>query len=239
MTQKTHMPLTLKAYLTLKKWIVDLKLRPGEILVVQPLAKQLGLSRTPVREALVRLQQEGLVTEAEGKKFRVAEITLEGVLEICEIRQLMEGHAIRIVARRRSAEQLAELRRLAGDMESALATKDHHRFFEGDLEFHARLISYCGNQTLEELMSHLVEKIQRIRYLALYVGNRLEETIVEHNRIVDAVERQDPEAACRAVELHLTEVKQGLEAIFADRRMNLFGKAYLANKVGWSPPIRG
>jgi DNA-binding GntR family transcriptional regulator len=217
MTESSALPLTLKAYHQLKRRIIDLRFRPGEILMVQSLAKELGISRTPVREALVRLQQEGFVEEAEGKKFKVSEITLKSILELHEIRELMEGHAVKRVAKNRTGAQVDELRELTKRMEQALGVRDPDLFFEADLEFHAKLIRFCGNRALQDLAVQLTEKIQRVRFLTLYVHRRLEETIDEHSKILDGIEAQDPRSAQKALSTHLQNVKKGVEKLFAER----------------------
>lgn len=217
MTESSALPLTLKAYHQLKRRIIDLRFRPGEILMVQSLAKELGISRTPVREALVRLQQEGFVEEAEGKKFKVSEITLKSILELHEIRELMEGHAVKRVAKNRTRAQVDELRELTKRMEQALGVRDPDLFFEADLEFHAKLIRFCGNRALQDLAVQLTEKIQRVRFLTLYVHRRLEETIDEHSKILDGIEAQDPRSAQKALNTHLQNVKKGVEKLFAER----------------------
>jgi len=217
MTESSALPLTLKAYYQLKRRIIDLRFRPGEILMVQSLAKELGISRTPVREALVRLQQEGFVEEAEGKKFKVSEITLKSILELHEIRELMEGHAVKRVAKNRTGAQVDELRELTKRMEQALGVRDPDLFFEADLEFHAKLIRFCGNRALQDLAVQLTEKIQRVRFLTLYVHRRLEETIDEHSKILDSIEAQDPRSAQKALSTHLQNVKKGVEKLFAER----------------------
>jgi len=217
MTESSALPLTLKAYYQLKRRIIDLRFRPGEILMVQSLANEQGISRTPVREALVRLQQEGFVEEAEGKKFKVSEITLKSILELHEIRELMEGHAVKRVAKNRTRAQVDELRELTKRMEQALGVRDPDLFFEADLEFHAKLIRFCGNRALQDLAVQLTEKIQRVRFLTLYVHRRLEETIDEHSKILDGIEAQDPRSAQKALSAHLQNVKKGVEKLFAER----------------------
>jgi DNA-binding GntR family transcriptional regulator len=217
MPESTALPLTLKAYHQLKRRIIDLRFRPGEILMAQSLAKELGISRTPVREALVRLQQEGFVEEAEGKKFKVSEITLKSVLELHEIRELMEGHAVKRVAKNRTREQVNELRALTKRMEEALGDRDPDRFFDADLEFHAKLIQFCGNRALQDLSVQLTEKIQRVRFLTLYVHRRLEETIDEHSKILDGIVDQDPRSAQKALNAHLQNVKKGVAKLFEER----------------------
>lgn len=223
MKQNASQSLTTQAYNTLKERIMRWELRPGELLLVQPLAKELGISRTPVREAMVRLQQEGFVEEAEGKKFRVAQVKLKSILEIHEIRELIELHAVSRAAESRANGQRKELDRLAGRMEKAMREGDHAAFFEADMAFHARIIQMSGNETLEALMAQLNEKIQRIRHMTTYVTRRVEDTIGEHQAILDAVRGGDPEAARSAMKYHLDKVREGVVQLFENGAMHFFG----------------
>ena len=208
---------------------MDLQLRPGEILMVQSLAKELGLSRTPVREALVRLAQEGLVVETEGKKFKVAELTLVNAMEIHEIRQVMEKHAARKVALNRTDAQLNSLKTLAGRIEAALSRNDYHGFYANDLEFHDRILRFSGNQTLVDMMSGLGEKIQRLRHLTSFAAWRLEETIQEHADILAAIEAQSPVDAEMAMEAHLGRVGQTTKMVFSTPGLELLGHVYFGH----------
>lgn len=223
MNQNTSKSLTTQAYHTLKDRIMRWQLRPGELLLVQPLAKELGISRTPVREAMVRLEQEGFVEEAEGKKFRVAEINLKSILEIHEIRELIELHTAAKAAASRDDRHLAELKRLIAEMEGAMQAMDHAAFFEADMAFHARIIHLGDNETLEALMFQLNEKIQRIRHMTTYVSRRVEDTIGEHNAILEAIRDGDSGAARRAMKRHLDEVRKGVVLLFENGTMNVFG----------------
>lgn len=214
MNKKKEIPLTIQAYNILKKRIMDLNLRPGEIIMVQTLAKELGISRTPVREAVVRLEKEGFVEAAEGKKFRVSTLSLKDVLEIHELRKLMEVHAAKNVAKSANNKQIKELESTIAKMGKALADKSHDRFFEYDLAFHKKIISYHGNDTLILFMNQINDKIQRIRYLAVYVDQRLEKTIEEHQAVIDAIKNRDPDRVAETLEFHLEKIEEVLAHLF-------------------------
>ena len=223
MKQNSSLSLTMQAYNNLKEKIMRLQLRPGELLLVQPLAKELGISRTPVREAMIRLEREGFVEEADGKKFKVTEITLKSILEIHEIRELIELHTVAKAAVNRSQDQLDRLKESATSMKGSFKKSDHVAFFETDMDFHAQIIHICDNKTLESLMHQLNEKIQRIRHLTTYVHRRIENTVGEHAAILSAIENQDAEAAQKAMKNHLDNVKQGVIHLFQNGAMNYFG----------------
>ena len=97
--------------------------------MIQVMAKELGISRTPVREAIVRLEREGFVEAAEGKKFKVSALTMKGVLEIHELRKLMELHAVKHVADIATKKQVSELKKTISRMQHALKNQSHDDFF--------------------------------------------------------------------------------------------------------------
>lgn len=224
---KDTRPLTIQAYEILKKKIMDLQLRPGEILMIQTLAKDLDISRTPVREAVVRLEREGFVEAAEGKKFKVSALTMKGVLEIHEIRYLMELYAARKAAQTATKRQVGELNTTINRMKKALEVQSHDAFFAADLTFHEKIIHIHGNETLAQLMTQINDKIQRIRYLTTYIDNRLEETIGEHQDVLDAIAEHDPDRAELKMAFHLKKVKDGLAALFENERAQFMGGLFV------------
>jgi len=108
-------------------------------------------------------------------------------------------------------------------MEKALQENNTVKFFEADMEFHSEIIHLSNNQTLENIMFQLTEKVQRIRYITTHAYHRVEDTIAEHDDIIKAIEKQNPEKAARAMKKHLTNVKQSVLKLFEDGTMELFG----------------
>jgi len=229
MNIKKDVPLPLQAYNLLKKRIIGLQLRPKEILMIQTLAKELGISRTPVREAVVRLEREGLVEAAEGKKFKVSALTMQGVLEIHEIRKLMEIHAVRNVAKFSTKKQIAGLNATISSMKKSLVTKSHDNFCKFDLAFHEKIILLNGNKTLEHMMNQINDKIQRIRYLTTYyIENRLgEEAVREHRDVLTAIEAHDPDRAEQKMAFHLDKVGDGFAIIFEKQVPQFIGGMFM------------
>jgi DNA-binding GntR family transcriptional regulator len=223
MSTNQSLSLTKQAYNILKTRIMQLRLRPGELLMVQSLAKEMGISRTPVREALIRLERDGFVTEADGKKFRVSELNLTDIIEISEIRELIELHAISKVASTCSDTQLDELITLVREMGTAFSENDHVSFFQKDMAFHARIVHFGNNATLEKMMIQLNEKIQRIRHLTPFVYQLLEDPVGEHEDILSSIKQRDPERARQTLRYHLDRVKNGVIKLFQDDSVNFFG----------------
>lgn len=197
-----NVPLTVNAYNTIKQQIIDLHLKPGEIILAQNLAKSLGISRTPVREALVRLAQEGLVEPADGRKFKITEITLESVMELYEIREALEVTAIWGVTKRATKEIRSTLKKLLDDMKAALEGRDYDTFFNLDLEFHSYIVEQHGNKTMMKMLDLIHDRVQRVRYLTINIEGRVSHTVDEHTLIYNAVVKGDSSAAVDAIRNH-------------------------------------
>lgn len=208
-----NLPLTVNAYNTIKQQIIDLHLKPGEIVLAQNLAKSLGISRTPVREALVRLTHEGLVEHANGRKFRITEITLESILEMYEIREALEITAIKEVSKRCTEEMVAHLREIISKMKKMLKEKDYDAFFDLDLAFHTYIIEQHGNKTMLKMLDQLHDQVQRIRYLTLNIEGRVSHTIDEHELICRAMEKCDQKGAVKAITEHFNNCEQDFDQI--------------------------
>jgi len=138
---------------------------------------------------------------------------------------MIELHAVRRVAENRTPEWIDTLGGYTASMKGSAGAKDHVAFFQSDMAFHGQLINYCANSTLQSFVSQLNEKIQRIRHLTTFVYHRLEDTLDEHDAILQAVEKSDPDAAARAMKYHLDQVKDGVVKLFEDGTINFFGGA--------------
>jgi DNA-binding GntR family transcriptional regulator len=220
---KKSIPLTVDAYNTIKQKIIDFHLRPGEIILAQSLANDLGISRTPVREALVRLTQEGLVEHADGRKFRITEITLESIKEIYEVRESLEVVAVYDLAQKIDEPGLARIGESLEEMRKALDNHNVDNFFNLDLDFHSIIVDLHGNKTMAKILDQLHDKIQRIRYLTVNIEGRVQNTIDEHEIIYNALKDHDGKAAVDAIRSHFGKVKNDFEKLASESN----GKAYL------------
>lgn len=220
--------LTIETFNTIKRQIIDLELRPGEILMVQTLAQQLGASRTPVREALIRLVGEGLVEHAEGRKFKVSEITLDSIREIYDIREAIECFAIAAVARTICPEALGSLRSLMEAMSKSLDAKEYDTFMSLDRRFHGEILSIYGNRSMSRIAEQMNDRMQRIRYLTINIEGRLEHTVKEHLRVIEFLETKNPEGASLALKEHIKEARADLEKLFLEKGAKAFGLSMIS-----------
>jgi DNA-binding GntR family transcriptional regulator len=209
--------LTSEAYKTIKKKIIDLHLRPGEILIVQQLAMVLNISRTPVREALVRLAEEGLLDYADGRKFKVSELPLNTIIEIYEVRQALECFALGGFINKATQEHIYILEKKLELMKTAILANNYELFYEEDMEFHNLFLEISGNKTLQALLTNLSTNLQRIRYLTKNINKRLQNTIIEHENIIDSIKNSNVSKSKEYLFIHLENAKQDLIKMYQEK----------------------
>jgi DNA-binding GntR family transcriptional regulator len=199
-----------KAYNATKSAILSLKLKPGDPLVETDLAQQLGISKTPVRDALMELEREGFVTKVPFKGTYVTEITLKDVCEAFQVRAVLEGLAARLAAPLFSAEELEEAEKILAAAEAALAEGDIVLCSEHGRQFHNLIINKADNQRLQSITRNLDDHLQRFRLLSDQISGRLNKSLKEHRKVLEALRRRDPIAAEKAMQGHLSSVLQDL-----------------------------
>lgn len=190
-------------YDMLREQIVTLRLAPGQLLLVQQLAAQYELSRTPVREALVRLKEEGLVEEADGRKFRVADVSWKLIEENYQARQIIEEAAASYAAQYASPDKLAQIRELLAHMEEACVTQDYEAYFDMDQKFHRAILDVMDNHILNGWMDENAARQQRIRYCTMGIRTNLTASFAEHQEIFEHIRGREAEAARLAIRGHL------------------------------------
>jgi len=192
-----------EAYRIIKEAITTLQFRPGEPVMEGKLAKSLGISKTPVRNALVRLEQEGLIQTIPFRGTFVASLDVRRVREIFEVRDVLEELAIQRLIGRVTAEEIGRLRRVID--ESAVEAHEGHleESFESIREFHEGIVSLSDNTLLTEMYAILADHIARIRNICGHIPGRVEQSAREHAAIVDAIERADQQGAIHALRRHL------------------------------------
>ena len=207
MSDNEKRPLTSEAYDVIKKRIIDLNYRPGEVLFTQQLANELMISRTPVREALVKLCQDGLLRQTDSRKFQVTAITKESISEIYSLRRCFEIMAAENVFAEISDSDIEIMQGIIEKMKECLKTKEVDAFFKMDNDFHQHLIRKYNNQFLVSFVNQLLDHQQRIRYVTYYVSNRMEDTIEEHQQIVEQIKAGDLKGTNDAIARHLQKAE--------------------------------
>lgn len=178
-------------------------LEEGELYSAPALATPLGVSATPVREAMMDLAHEGLVTTVKNKGFRITVMTGADLEEQTQVRQLLEGPAMRALAGRLPTEDLTELRELAERVAAGARDGDLNAYLQGDREFHAHLLEYTGNRRLVELTTRLrgQTRLKALRKLAN--SGRLVDSAQEHHQLLDLLAAGDGAGAFDLINLHI------------------------------------
>jgi DNA-binding GntR family transcriptional regulator len=185
------------AYAVLREAIVSNVLKPGTRLRADDLAKKLGVSKTPVREALRKLQAEDLITLQAGNALTVKSITEEQLLEIYYTREALEGMAARLAAENTGQIELAKLRAIQEEMKAPGAVADLKHFRNLSGEFQLAVYRAARNDTIYRLLKHLQEQIRQFGGTTLSRPGRAKEVITYAKALVAAIERRDGDAAER------------------------------------------
>ena len=179
----------------------------GEVLTELKLVEQLGVSRTPIREALRRLEQERLIKDT-GKGSLVLGITVEDLVDIMEIRQRIEGVAAAYATRNMTREGMEELRRISDLQDFYYQKMDLERLREMDDMFHDTIYELSGSTVLCDTLRPLHKKTQRYRKLSEGDKERLSASIGQHKAIFSAIAQGDAELAQRLITEHIETAKQ-------------------------------
>lgn len=212
-----------RVYEILREKILNGELTPGMRLDLQSIEKQLGISRTPIKEALYQLDIDGLVEINPRSGTYVANLMPEDVAECCEVRRVLEIYAVELAVQRASDEEIKQLRALVQELAELTAMKDpdavYTRHLRVDHEFHRQIVALAGNSRLSRAHAreNIQEQIKRIKHIR-YSQSGLELDIIqqEHERIMAAIEARDAEAAGAAMNAHL---RRAAKTLLADMGM--------------------
>ncbi len=190
-------------YELLKKRIVSRELETETELVIAKVADELGVSQTPVREALKRLEAEGLITISVNGKAKVASISLQELTELQLVRSVLEGLAAELAVNNLTDEELNRLENLAAEIRGLLSQNDLDRYDELNLEFHNIIVKAAHNNELKQTFDEIMLKRARYR-IGTYRIRSLSKTLAdEHDSIVTALRNHDSVEARRLAELHI------------------------------------
>jgi DNA-binding GntR family transcriptional regulator len=202
-----------QVYSVLRDAVVQGTFEPGRRLSENELAEMLGVSRTPIREALVRLADDRLVEIAPQLGTFVSRISETAIADAQFIREALECAAVRLAAGKATREDLAALDGIVTRQREVSARQDFDRFFVLDEEFHGALVTLSGHGIAWSLAQRANGHLDRVRRLSLPQPRYLTEMVAEHELVVEAVRRGDADAAELAMRHHLRMVLSALSAI--------------------------
>ena len=197
------LPLRDVVFNTLRKAILTGELKPGERLLEIQLANQLGVSRTPIREAIRKLELEGLVIMMPRRGAEVAQITEKGLRDVLEVRRALDALCTELACDRITEEEKQRLRDACDEFEKATATGDATVIAAADVALHDIIVEATRNQRLIQLINNLSEQMYRYRFEYIKDENQHHNLVEEHRMIYESIVRCDKEGAAKAAKLHI------------------------------------
>jgi len=198
-----YLPLRDVVFKTLRQAILTGELQPGERLMEIHLANRLGVSRTPIREAIRKLELDGLVTMVPRKGAEVAQITEKNLKDVLEVRRALDILAVELACERMSQEELQKLREACDTFAKMTETKDASAIAKADVALHDIITNATGNARLVQMVNNLAEQMYRYRFEYIKDTANHARLIEEHEEIYDAIVSKDKQKAAQAAGLHI------------------------------------
>lgn len=220
-TLDNYKPLRELVFEALREAIIQGRLHPGERLMEIQLAEELGVSRTPVREAIRKLELEGLVLMIPRKGAYVSQISMKDIADVFEIRRALEGLAARLAAERATDEEIERLERALVKISEVAEAEDLDGAVALDTDFHEELMAASHNPRLSQMVSNLREQIQRFRLTSLSHPGRVKLAVEEHAKIVDAIAGRDAELAQNLAHEHIENAENSLMEVISQVGLKL------------------
>lgn len=198
-----YKPLRELVFESLREAIISGLLPPSERLMEIQLAEEMGVSRTPVREAIRKLELEGLVVMIPRKGAYVAGMSIKDIVDVFEIRGALEGLAAELASERVTDEELESMERYLVKISEEIESGDLSKVVETDTDFHTLIYKASRNARLSQIISNLREQIQRFRTTSLSFPGRMKIALEEHRKIVEAISSRDGELARKLAQEHI------------------------------------
>lgn len=197
------LPLRDVVFNTLRQAILTGELKPGERLMEIHLANRLGVSRTPIREAIRKLELEGLVTMIPRRGAEVAQITEKSLQDVLEVRRTLDALSVELACERISEEELLQLEAACKKVEEAIAGKDLKKIAQADVAFHDIIVKATRNTRLVQMVNNLSEQMYRYRFEYIKDESKHQSLMEEHRIICESLRRGDKETASKTAKLHI------------------------------------
>lgn len=210
-----YKPLRELVFENIREAIINGHLKPGERLMEIQLAEELGVSRTPVREAIRKLELEGFVVMIPRKGAYVTDISIKDIADVFELRWALEALAAELAAERATEEEIEQMERHLLELAKVVEEQDVKKIVEIDTKFHETIYTASRNKRLGQILSLLGELIQRYRTLTLSKSERIKVTMEEHRAIVEALAARDPQRAGRLAQEHIESAENSLMDVLA------------------------
>lgn len=191
------------AYSAVKQVLLSTKYSPGGRVDIEELCRDLGVSRTPVFDALNRLEAEGLVEIVPRKGVYLVTLSEEKARELYVVREILEGMATKLAAKNLTEKHIEQLRKALEKQSSCLAKNDTEGYASATIKFHNTIVEAAGNKTLERILNAVYSQMEALRLRTLYLPKRLRQSFAEHERIFEALLKRNPENSERVAREHI------------------------------------
>lgn len=212
LNENEYMPLRDVVFNTLRQEIIHGELKPGERLLEIPLAEKLGVSRTPIREAIRKLELEGLVVMLPRRGATVAGITSKNLRDVLEIRRALEELAIGLACERMTDGQLAELDEVGNRIKTNIEVADASDIADMDEAFHTLIYESTNNPRLVNILANLREQMYRYRLVYIQDKEKREKVCTEHDCIMKALHDRKMDECKAAVRTHIDNQEKAILA---------------------------
>ena len=212
------LPLRDVVFNTLRQAILRGELKPGERLMEIQLANKLGVSRTPIREAIRKLELEGLVLVIPRKGAEVADIKEKSLRDVLEVRKALEELSVQLACEKITKEEIEELKEAAETFKKAQKTKDITQIAEADVHFHDIINTASGNQKLIQLLNNLREQMYRYRVEYLKNNEVYEQLLEEHEFLIQAVIKHDKAQAKDIICRHIDNQEKAIAEFIRNKK---------------------
>ena len=204
------LPLRDVVFNTLRRAILNGKLKPGERLMEVHLANRLGVSRTPIREAIRKLELEGLVIMIPRRGAEVARITEKSLKDVLEVRRALDALSVELACERITQPDLERLGEACRNFERAVRGEDASVIASADVALHDIIVEATGNRRLQQLVNNLSEQMYRFRFVYIKEENQHDNLVAEHREIYESILNCDSERAAAAARLHIDNQEKSI-----------------------------
>jgi DNA-binding GntR family transcriptional regulator len=213
-----------KVYSILKSHILEFDLKPGEKIQETKIAKELNVSRTPIREALNKLEQEGLIRIVPNKGYFVSDVTSKEIEELYDIREVLEIYAVRAAFKTATQKDWKLFEKTLLDGHKYNNIKDLEKpkgvYFKDSHHFHEKMARLSDNHTLQQIMNNISDKIYRLNWMNIFI-DRSKKSNQEHLEIIGHLKAGNVEKAVKATRNHIRNSKENILQLL-DRKKNFF-----------------
>jgi len=218
---QSHELLSQKAYRIIKEAIIRGEIKSNAKLTIHEIAQYMGISKTPIREAINKLGSEGLVKLIPNKGIIINEISIDDFQEILQIRAVLDGLIAELAVKRITDDEINQMMDMIAEMEKSVNNDDRLKYNDLDIKLHDFLLNITGNHKLIEFYNHLILQVYKFRLRTLKLSYRMSKSLDEHRRIALKIKDRDPLSASIISREHINSILKSLEEDEKSKKGNI------------------